>query len=91
MRYANRPWLAEIGEFLRWQQCVHAGLALIEYVLGQAQGQGKALPDVDAFACPGMFTAEDLKGFHGLDERMSVENLKLGTQIIHDATLRVAT
>jgi acetylornithine deacetylase/succinyl-diaminopimelate desuccinylase-like protein len=39
---------------------------------------------------PGMFTAEDLKGFHGLDERMSIENLKLGTQIIHDATLRVA-
>jgi acetylornithine deacetylase/succinyl-diaminopimelate desuccinylase-like protein len=39
---------------------------------------------------PGMFTAEDLKGFHGLDERMAIENLKLGTQIIHDATLRVA-
>lgn len=39
---------------------------------------------------PGMFTAEDLKGFHGLDERMSIENLKLGTQVIHDAALRVA-
>ena len=39
---------------------------------------------------PGMFTAEDLKGFHGLDERMSIENLRLGTQVIHDATLRVA-
>jgi len=39
---------------------------------------------------PGMFTAEDLKGFHGLDERMSIENLRLGIQIIHDATLRVA-
>ena len=39
---------------------------------------------------PGMFSAEDLKGFHGLDERMSIENLRLGTQIIHDATLRVA-
>ena len=37
-----------------------------------------------------MFSAEDLKGFHGLDERMSIENLRLGTQIIHDATLRVA-
>ncbi len=39
---------------------------------------------------PGMFTAEDLKGFHGLDERMSVANLLLGTQIIHDMTLRMA-
>ena len=39
---------------------------------------------------PGMFTAEDLKGFHGLDERMSVANLRLGTQIIYDTTLRMA-
>ena len=39
---------------------------------------------------PGMFTAEDLKGFHGLDERLSIENLLLGTQIVYDATLRVA-
>ena len=39
---------------------------------------------------PGMFTAEDLKGFHGLDERMSMDNLMLGTQIIHDMTLRMA-
>jgi acetylornithine deacetylase/succinyl-diaminopimelate desuccinylase-like protein len=39
---------------------------------------------------PGVFTAEDLKGFHGLDERMSTDNLVLGTQIVYDATLRVA-
>jgi acetylornithine deacetylase/succinyl-diaminopimelate desuccinylase-like protein len=39
---------------------------------------------------PGMFTAEDLKGFHGLDERMSVANLLLGTQIIYDMALRAA-
>ena len=36
-------------------------------------------------------TADDLKGFHGLNERMSVDNLVLGTQILYDATLRVAT
>jgi acetylornithine deacetylase/succinyl-diaminopimelate desuccinylase-like protein len=39
---------------------------------------------------PGMFTAEDLKGFHGLDERMAVANVVLGTQIIFDTTLRMA-
>ncbi|MBV9599047.1 MAG: M20/M25/M40 family metallo-hydrolase [Chloroflexi bacterium] len=39
---------------------------------------------------PGIFTAEDLKGFHGLDERMSIDNLVLGTKIVHAATLRVA-
>jgi acetylornithine deacetylase/succinyl-diaminopimelate desuccinylase-like protein len=39
---------------------------------------------------PGMFSADDLKGFHGVDERMAVDNLRLGTQVIHDATLRIA-
>jgi acetylornithine deacetylase/succinyl-diaminopimelate desuccinylase-like protein len=39
---------------------------------------------------PGMFTADDLKGFHGLNERLSVDNLLLGTQIVYDATLRMA-
>ena len=40
---------------------------------------------------PGMFTADDLKGFHGLNERMSIGNLLLGTQIVYGTTLRVAT
>lgn len=39
---------------------------------------------------PGLYTAEDLKGFHGVDERLSIENLRLGTQIVLDATARVA-
>lgn len=47
--------------------------------------------DIPAYGLvPGMFTADDLKGFHGLDERMSIDNLRLGTQIIHNATLRIA-
>jgi acetylornithine deacetylase/succinyl-diaminopimelate desuccinylase-like protein len=40
---------------------------------------------------PGMFTADDLKGFHGLNERLSIENLLLGTQIVHDTVLRIAS
>jgi acetylornithine deacetylase/succinyl-diaminopimelate desuccinylase-like protein len=39
---------------------------------------------------PTMLTAEDRKGFHGLNERLAVENLLLGTKIIHDLTLRAA-
>ena len=39
---------------------------------------------------PCMFTAEDMKGYHGIDERLSVENLRLGTRIILDLTARVA-
>jgi len=39
---------------------------------------------------PCLFTAEDLKGYHGLDERLAVHNLRLGMQIIYDATCKVA-
>jgi acetylornithine deacetylase/succinyl-diaminopimelate desuccinylase-like protein len=39
---------------------------------------------------PCLFDAEDLKGYHGIDERLSLENLRLGTQIVFDTTLRVA-
>ena len=40
---------------------------------------------------PCIFTAEDLKGYHGIDERLSIENLTLGTKIILDLTARLAT
>ena len=40
---------------------------------------------------PAMYTGEDMKGFHGIDERLSVENLLLGTKIVFDLTLRAAT
>ncbi len=39
---------------------------------------------------PGLFTAEDLKGFHGVDERLSIANLRLGTQVVFDVAARVA-
>ena len=39
---------------------------------------------------PCLFDAEDLKGYHGINERLSVENLRLGTQIVFDTTLRAA-
>ena len=40
---------------------------------------------------PCILTAEDLKGYHGIDERLSLENLTLGTKIILDLTARLAT
>jgi len=40
---------------------------------------------------PCLFTAEDLKGYHGIDERLSLDNLTLGTKIILDLTARLAT
>lgn len=38
---------------------------------------------------PGLFTADDLARIHGSDERISIENLRLGTQIILDLALRL--
>src|SRR4029453_18783406 len=37
---------------------------------------------------PCLLTADDLKGYHGIDERLSTDNLLLGTQIIFDLTAR---
>jgi acetylornithine deacetylase/succinyl-diaminopimelate desuccinylase-like protein len=39
---------------------------------------------------PCIFTGEDLKGYHGIDERLSVANLELGTKIILDLVGRLA-
>ncbi|MCC7371746.1 MAG: M20/M25/M40 family metallo-hydrolase [Chloroflexi bacterium] len=39
---------------------------------------------------PCIFTADDLKGYHGIDERLSLDNLTLGTKIILDLTARLA-
>jgi acetylornithine deacetylase/succinyl-diaminopimelate desuccinylase-like protein len=40
---------------------------------------------------PCLLTADDLKGYHGIDERLSTDNLTLGTKIILDLTARLAT
>ncbi len=45
---------------------------------------------VDALGLvPGLFSADDLKGFHGVDERLSIANLRLGTQIVFDLAARI--
>ncbi|MBU0704070.1 MAG: M20/M25/M40 family metallo-hydrolase [Chloroflexi bacterium] len=33
---------------------------------------------------PAIITPEDLAGFHGIDERISLDNLRMGTRIIYD-------
>jgi acetylornithine deacetylase/succinyl-diaminopimelate desuccinylase-like protein len=39
---------------------------------------------------PCLLTAEDHKGYHGLNERLSIENLRLGMRIVYDTTRTVA-
>ncbi|MFN8523530.1 MAG: M20/M25/M40 family metallo-hydrolase [Chloroflexota bacterium] len=40
---------------------------------------------------PCVLTGDDLKGYHGIDERISVANLELGARIIFDIVARLAT
>jgi acetylornithine deacetylase/succinyl-diaminopimelate desuccinylase-like protein len=40
---------------------------------------------------PFLLTAEDLAGIHGHNERLSIENLRLGSQILFELTRRLAT
>jgi acetylornithine deacetylase/succinyl-diaminopimelate desuccinylase-like protein len=39
---------------------------------------------------PCLFTGEDMKGYHGIDERLSIDNLRLGTKIVFDIVARMA-
>src|SRR5262245_14930333 len=43
----------------RWQETVRRGLDLVAFTAGEVTGKGTALPDVDAFACPGLFSETD--------------------------------
>jgi hypothetical protein len=54
-RLGRRAWDSEAAQ---WQECVRQGLLLVGYVVG-AVARGQALPDVDAFACPGLFGPAD--------------------------------
>ncbi len=42
----------------RWRAGVEGGMRLIDHVLAEVRG-GKALPEVDAFTCPGLLGDED--------------------------------
>jgi acetylornithine deacetylase/succinyl-diaminopimelate desuccinylase-like protein len=88
------PWDAGLFEALEQACRTHVPHAVVTPAIcvGGTDARHFRQRGVHAYGLvPGLFTAEDLKGFHGVDERMSVDNLRLGTQIIHDATLRVAS
>jgi hypothetical protein len=55
-RAARRSWNSQSE---CWQECVRQGLQVVGYAVAEAQRQGVPLPEVDAFACPGLFGPED--------------------------------
>jgi len=38
---------------------------------------------------PAIITPDELARFHGIDERISIENLRLGVQIFYETLLRL--
>ena len=92
---AVAPW-DEGSPFAAIEQAcrAHAPSAIVTPSLFVAGTDGRffrqrGVPSYGLVPC--IFTAEDLKGYHGIDERLSLENLTLGTKIILDLTARLAT
>ncbi len=91
---AVAPW-DEASPFAAIEQAcrAHAPSAIVTPSLFVAGTDGRffrqrGVPSYGLLPC--LLTADDLKGYHGIDERLSTANLTLGTKIILDLTSRLA-
>src|SRR5437588_396237 len=86
------PWQGGLFESLEAACTTYLPNAVItpSICVGGTDGRYFRARDIPTYGLvPGMFTADDLEGFHGVDERIAVANLRLGSQILLDATLRM--
>jgi acetylornithine deacetylase/succinyl-diaminopimelate desuccinylase-like protein len=89
------PWSDDSPFAAIEQACrAHAPSAIVTPSLFVAGTDGRffrqrGVPSYGLLPC--LLTADDLKGYHGIDERLSTENLTLGTKIILDLTARLAS
>lgn len=91
---ATAPWDSPLFAALEAACRAHAPDALVtpSICVGGTDARYFRQRGVPAYGLvPCLFTADDLKGYHGIDERLSIANLELGTKIIFDTALRVAT
>jgi hypothetical protein len=84
-RLHQQPWNSEAEH---WQESVRQGLELTGFVVGRMTEEGTPLPEVDAFACPGMFTQKDRDEVLGDIERYR-RKLALSVTMARRATLRL--
>jgi acetylornithine deacetylase/succinyl-diaminopimelate desuccinylase-like protein len=92
-RDATAPWDADLFYAIEQACRVHApqGTVTPTICVGGTDARFFRERGVPAYGfVPGLYTADDLKGFHGIDERLSIENLRLGSQIVYEITLRAA-
>ena len=88
------PWGGELASALEQACLAHAPASVVtpSICVGGTDSRFFRERGVPAYGLvPCLFTAEDLKGYHGIDERLSLENLRLGCQIVFDTVARVAT
>jgi acetylornithine deacetylase/succinyl-diaminopimelate desuccinylase-like protein len=91
---ATAPWDNPLFRSLEDACRTHAPSALVtpSICVGGTDARYFRQRGVPAYGLvPCLFDAEDLKGYHGIDERLSIANLRLGTQIVYDATRKVVT
>ena len=90
---ATAPWEGELFQAIEQACRAHMPQALVtpSICVGGTDARFFRERGVPAYGLvPGLFTTDDVKGFHGLDERLSIENLSLGTRIVYDLVLRAA-
>ena len=60
MQLLNRHQrLGRPADHAYWRECVQQGLDLIAFILEKSRHDGRALPSIDAFACPNLFDDQD--------------------------------
>jgi acetylornithine deacetylase/succinyl-diaminopimelate desuccinylase-like protein len=90
---ADAPWTGELFQALEAACGAYAPGARVSpsICVGGTDARffrRRGVPGYGLMPC--LFDAEDLKGYHGINERLSVANLQLGLQILFDTTVRVA-
>ena len=88
------PWDSELARALEQACLAHAPGSVVtpSICVGGTDARffrQRGVPSYGLVPC--LFTAEDLKGYHGIDERLSLDNLRLGCRIVFDTVARVAT
>jgi acetylornithine deacetylase/succinyl-diaminopimelate desuccinylase-like protein len=90
---ATAPWDGTLFAALEQACLAHAPQAVVtpSICVGGTDARFFRIRGVPSYGLvPCLLTADELKGFHGVDERLSIDNLGLGLRIVFDATLRAA-
>ena len=90
---ATAPWGGEMFEAIEQACQAHAPGTMVtpSICVGGTDGRFFRERDIPTYGLvPCLFTGEDMKGYHGIDERLSIENLGLGSRIVYDLVCRVA-